>query len=191
MLPSGPLREPFGRTLGRAHALVAVAPFADGAGAPLGAPPSEAALRGALALPPHVPLLRAALRPAEAARAALAGRRVVAFAGTARPRRFFATLEALGCQLPHVCALPDHAPLPPPLLRRLRAAAQDHGALLATTAKDAARLSAAEREGLRLHVLPMELHWQPEAEERLDVLLEPLLARAASTVAREPSRDEG
>ena len=176
MLPSGPLREPFGRTLGRAHALVAVAPFADGAGAPLGAPPSEAALRGALALPPHVPLLRAALRPAEAARAALAGRRVVAFAGTARPRRFFATLEALGCQLPHVCALPDHAPLPPALLTRLRAAAERAGAVLATTEKDAARLPAAERDGVA--VLPLELRWADDADDALEALLGPLVRRA-------------
>ena len=47
-----------------------------------------------------------------------------------------------------MCALPDHAPLPPPLLARLHRCAEAHGALLATTAKDAARLSAAERDGL-------------------------------------------
>ena len=124
-----------------------------------------------------MPLLRAVMRPAEHATARLAGRRVVAFAGTARPHRFFDTLTALGCELPEVCALPDHAPLPPPLLERLRRRAKAHGALLATTAKDAARLSAAERDGLGLHVLPMELHWLPEAEELLDRLLAPLLAR--------------
>ena len=128
---------------------------------------------------PHIPLLRAAMRPVDHAAARLAGRRVVAFTGTARPHRFFDTLRALGCELPEVCALPDHAPLPPPLLERLRRSAEAHGALLATTAKDAARLSVAERDGLGLHVLPMELHWLPEAEEQLDRLLAPLLGRIA------------
>ena len=123
------------------------------------------------------------MRPVDDAAARLAGRRVVAFTGTARPHRFFDTLRALGCELPEVCALPDHAPLPPPLLERLRRSAEAHGALLATTAKDAARLSAAERDGLGLHVLPMELHWLPEAEERLDRLLAPLLGRIAACSA--------
>ena len=132
---------------------------------------------------PHIPLLRAAMRPVDDAAARLAGRRVVAFTGTARPHRFFDTLRALGCELPEVCALPDHAPLPPLLLERLRRSAEAHGALLATTAKDAARLSAAERDGLGLHVLPMELHWLPEAEERLDRLLAPLLGRIAACSA--------
>ena len=88
--------------------------------------------------------VRVSVQPA----ARLARRRVVGFTGTARPHRFFDTLRALGCELPEVCALPDHAPLPPPLLERLRRRAEAHGALLATTAKDAARLSAAERDGL-------------------------------------------
>ena len=34
-----------------------------------------------------------------------------------------------------------------------------------------------------LHVLPMELHWLPEAEERLDRLLSPLLGRIAACSA--------
>ena len=45
---------------------------------------------------------------------------------------------------------------------------------------------AAERDGLGLHVLPrlpMELHWLPEAEERLDRLLSPLLGRIAACSA--------
>ena len=53
VLPAGPLREPFVRTLGRSDAVCAVAPYADGTGARVAAPPSEAALRDVLGLPPH------------------------------------------------------------------------------------------------------------------------------------------
>ena len=53
VLPAGPLREPFARTLGRSDAVCAVAPYADGTGARVAAPPSEAALRDVLGLPPH------------------------------------------------------------------------------------------------------------------------------------------
>ena len=53
VLPAGPLREPFARTLGRSDALCAVTPYADGTGARVAAPPSEAALRDVLGLPPH------------------------------------------------------------------------------------------------------------------------------------------
>ena len=179
VLPAGPLREPFERTLARSHALVAVTPFANDASGAVAAPPCEAALRATLALPPDVPLLRASLRPAAGAAERLAGRRVVAFTGTARPQRFFRTLRALGCSVAEEVALPDHAPLPPPLLRELHERAAARGALLATTSKDAARLNAAERDGV--HVLPMELRWEAEAEAALHRLIEPLLGRASAS----------
>jgi hypothetical protein len=73
----------------------------------------------------------------------------------------------------------------------LRRSAEAHGALLATTAKDAARLSPAERDGLGLHVLPMELHWLPEAEERLDRLLAPLLAACSGPQACTKAKEHG
>ena len=178
VLPAGPLREPFDRTLARSHALVAVTPFANDPNGAVAAPPCEAALRASLALPPNVPLLRASLHPAAGAAEELAGRRVVAFTGTARPHRFFRTLRALGCSIAEEVALPDHAPLPPPLLRELRERAAARSALLATTSKDAARLGATERDGV--HVLPMELRWEPEAEAALNRLIEPLLGHAGA-----------
>ena len=91
------------------------------------------------------------------------------FAGTAHPERFFAALRAAGCEVAEPCALPDHAPLPPALLARLRAAAERAGAVLATTEKDAARLPAAERDGVA--VLPLELRWADDADDALEALL--------------------
>ena len=104
------------------------------------------------------------------------GKRVLPFAGTAHPERFFAALRAAGCEVAEPCALPDHAPLPPALLARLRAAAERAGAVLATTEKDAARLPAAERDGVA--VLPLELRWADDADDALEALLGPLVRRA-------------
>ena len=70
----------------------------------------------------------------------------------------------------------DHAPLPSALLARLRAAAERAGAALATTEKDAARLPAAERDGVA--VLPLELTWADGADDALEALLGPLVRRA-------------
>jgi tetraacyldisaccharide 4'-kinase len=132
---------------------------------------SAAELRGELRIPPELPIIRASFVPEPNAAAALAGHRVLPFSGTARPHRFFDTLRAIGCDLTDECALPDHAPLSTALLGRLRTTAAARNALLVTTAKDAARLSASECDGV--HVLPMQLHWLPGDAEQIDRLLDP------------------
>ena len=136
--------------------------------------PSEAELRARLALPESLPLLRARFKPDPAAAARLVRQRVVAFSGMARPQRFFDTLCTLGCAF--ACApyaLPDHAPIDASMLDALRREARRHGALLTTTSKDAARLTAEQREGVC--VLPMTLQWLDGAEQVLDALTAPLM----------------
>src|SRR6185436_5501563 len=91
-----------------------------------------------------------------------AGRRFVAFAGIGRPRKFFASLRALGAAVVFERGFADHHPFLPDELESLAATARREGAELATTAKDAMRLCgvAARREdglmqlgGVPLHVL--------------------------------------
>lgn len=178
VLPAGPLREPFGRTLGRSDAVVTVSPppaRSVGTAAARGA--SDAALRLQLGLPSHLPLLRASLEPEAAAADAIAGRRVLAFSGTARPRRFFDTLRGLGCTFAAPPRpLPDHAPLGAALLHELRAEADAADAVLVTTSKDAARLPAEQLTGVR--VLPVRLSWREGDGEALDRMLGQLLGLA-------------
>ena len=179
VLPAGPLREPFGRALARSDAVVCVRQPAGGGAR------TDAELRAALRLPPATPLLRAALEPDKAAAAALAGERVVAFSGTARPERFFDTLRGLGCVMARApTPLPDHAPLGAELLARLRGQAAEEGALLATTCKDAARLPAAERAVV--HTLPVRLRWLGGAAAILDALIDAALEAGRAAAGENP-----
>jgi tetraacyldisaccharide 4'-kinase len=118
------------------------------------------------------PLLRARLEAQSGER--FRGQRIVAFAGIARPRKFFATLRAAGAEIVAAHGFGDHARFDPRILARLAAEAQARGAQLVTTEKDAARLPAAFRP--KVLVLPVRLElddWAP-----LDAAFERLLPPA-------------
>ena len=155
VLPAGPLREPVGRGLSRAGAVVV-----------LGEGDAPAGLEGC-----GVPVLRAALRPGPDA-AALAGRPVVAFAGIGRPEKFFQTLVALGADLRATFAFADHHPYRAGDLAPALAAAQQEGASIVTTEKDAVRLPRGVAE--RVATLAISVCWQDMSA--LDGLLSRLMA---------------
>jgi tetraacyldisaccharide 4'-kinase len=122
------------------------------------------------ALPPGLPILRARLMPGPEA-AALAGRRVFAFAGIARPEKFFTSLREVGAVLAGSESFPDHHAFAPRTMARLLARAARLGAVPVTTAKDAVRLSPEVRAEVR--VLGVRLAWEEPAA------LAALLARLA------------
>jgi tetraacyldisaccharide 4'-kinase len=96
---------------------------------------------------------------------AIAGRLVHAFAGIARPGKFFTSLTAAGAVLARQTGFPDHHPYRRPALEALIRDADRAGALLVTTPKDAVRLP----PDLRPHVttIGVTLAWdQPEAIDR-------------------------
>ena len=191
VVPSGPLREPIARTAARSDAVLLVEPAAvaaagrkstadeiedDSSGA---AAEADERLRETLALPASMVILRSALEPSPTVAAALAGRRVLAFSGTARPQRFFDTLRALGCEFPsHPLSLADHAPLSAALLEKLREQAASHGAQLVTTSKDAARLAPSQLEGVS--VLPVALRLRAGSAEWLDRAIDEALIACES-----------
>jgi len=152
VIPAGPLREPRAAGLARADAVVLMEP--DGAGV-------------ASLLPPGMPVLRATLAPTDAD--TLRGRTVFAFAGIARPEKFFATLESIGCRMAARRAFPDHHPFSDAEIATLLADAARAGAVPVTTEKDAIRLPRALRD--RVATLPVALRWADEAA------VETLLAR--------------
>jgi tetraacyldisaccharide 4'-kinase len=150
VLPAGPLREPIAAAAARVQAAVLIG--ADRSGA-LGR------------LPPGLQVLRAELVQ-DAAIAALAGRKVLAFAGIARPDKFFAPLRAAGAVVEEARAFPDHHAFSARELGRLARDAERMGAILVSTPKDAVRLPADFRA--RVTVIGVGLRWRdPAAIETL------------------------
>ncbi|MEZ5958196.1 MAG: tetraacyldisaccharide 4'-kinase [Hyphomonadaceae bacterium] len=119
------------------------------------------------------PVLQASVSPIGGA----PGGPLVAFAGLARPEKFFDTLEAVGADLAETVPYPDHHPFSKDDLAWLTQLAAERGAKLITTEKDAARLSPEWRE--RMAVLPVAARFADEAA--LDALLAPILSRITAT----------
>jgi tetraacyldisaccharide 4'-kinase len=148
VIPAGPLREPVAVAAARCGAAVLIGDDAAGA------------LR---MLPTGLPVLRARLEPGARARA-LAGQRVLAFAGIGRPEKFFATLRTAGAELAETESFGDHHPYAEAELCRIADRAEALGVIAVTTPKDAARLPPAWRA--RFAVGDVALLWDdPQALE--------------------------
>ena len=151
VFPAGPLREPLADGLARADGFVLVG---DGAAPSWLEGRAVARARLApLAPPPPGPL--------------------VAFAGIARPDKFFDTLRAEGGELAECIPYPDHHPFSDRELTWLARLADERGARLITTEKDWVRLGHAWRA--RIRTLPVRAAFEDEAA--FDALL--ALIRAA------------
>jgi tetraacyldisaccharide 4'-kinase len=148
VLPAGPLREPVAAGAARCQAAVLIGPDSTGVAA---------------VLPP--PVLRAELRPGPEV-ADYVGRRVLAFAGIARPEKFFTMLTEAGAVVAGTLPFPDHHAFSGADLDRVLAAARRAGAAPVTTPKDAVRIPTAYRD--RVGVVGVSLGWDdPTALEAL------------------------
>jgi len=149
VFPAGPLRAPLDAQLARADAVILVGAVGEGAAA-----------TGAVAEARKLPLFYARLEPDREAIAALAGRRVLAFAGIGDPEKVFATLRAAGIAVAATRSFADHHRYTTADARDLCRQAEGEGLTLVTTEKDAARLQGeaalAELAG-RVRVLPVGL----------------------------------
>jgi tetraacyldisaccharide 4'-kinase len=166
--PAGPLRAPPERQAPYVSAEVVIGER--------GSPPR--------AHGPAKPLFRARLEADAIVAAGLIGRPALAFAGIARPEKFFATLEAIGATVAGRRAFPDHYVYSARDIAELAAVANRRGLTLVTTEKDYVRLAAGQRAGVR--ALPVTLRF--DAPERVAASLREALAsfRARN---RPPSAD--
>ncbi len=153
VIPAGPLREPAFAAAARCQAAIIIGPDAHNVAATL-----------------PIPVLHARLRTPDE----VAGLRLYAFAGIGRPAKFFAGLAEAGAELAGTRAFPDHHRFSTRDIESVLAEASRRGAEAATTPKDAARLTPAQRA--RLRVVGVTLEWADPAA------LEALLA----TVLRQP-----
>ena len=136
VMPAGPLRETLKSCLERADALVIMGKASE-------------RTRGQIENWKG-PLFQASLEPDRSA--PLAGP-YIAFAGIARPEKFFATLDRLGVRLVERMAFADHHNFSLSEIERLMDRARSRGAKLITTAKDAVRLL--PRQRAEIEVLPV------------------------------------
>ncbi|HEY3679320.1 MAG TPA: tetraacyldisaccharide 4'-kinase [Bradyrhizobium sp.] len=132
VFPAGPLRAPLMPQIERTDALVVI-----GSGTAAANVAASVAARGK-------PVLSAQLQPVGASIAALAGRRVLAFAGIGDPNRFFRTLRGAGIEVVREQAFADHHPFTTAEIEALTAEASRDGLTLVTTEKDLGRLRSGE-----------------------------------------------
>jgi tetraacyldisaccharide 4'-kinase len=144
-VPAGPLRAPLAAQLPVVRALIVIGG-------------EEATLGRIAAFAPGKPLIRASLEPDALAAAPLIGREVVAFAGIARPEKFYATLRRVGAQIVMTRDFADHHQYTPREIEALIDEAGRRGALLATTEKDRVRLTA--RQTRAVVALPVSLRFE-------------------------------
>ncbi|NBC33586.1 MAG: tetraacyldisaccharide 4'-kinase [Alphaproteobacteria bacterium] len=171
VIPAGPLRERIADGMARADAVVLM-------GTDLtGVRPRLAALAAQRHDPP---ILEARLEPQDTA-ARFRNASVVAFAGIARPQKFFTTLESLGARLVARYAFGDHHRYDADELMQMAELADAADAVLVTTAKDYARLPEEARP--MVQVLAVRAVWTDPAglDRLLDRLPAPL--RAAGPAA--------
>jgi tetraacyldisaccharide 4'-kinase len=150
ILPAGPLREPPARALARADAVLLIGRDHHGIAA---------------GLPPALPLLQAEL--VLALPPALAGQKLLAFAGIGRPEKFFAALASAGAAVAEQVAFADHHPYSAVEIAALIERARRLGAIPVTTAKDLVRVPPGFRAAIT--AVPVALAWQ--APDRIDALL--------------------
>jgi tetraacyldisaccharide 4'-kinase len=87
---------------------------------------------------------------------------IVAFAGIARPERFYGDLQASGWSVAARMTFPDHHPYQQRDVDRVVAAARHAGTTMAlTTEKDAVRLSGLDFGGLTVGVIPLTASIEP------------------------------
>jgi len=147
VLPAGPLREPVEAGAARCQAAVLIGPDATGIAVPL------PILRADLVQGPEIEALR--------------GQRVLAFAGIARPEKFFQPLEAAGAEVVDKVPFPDHHFYTRRELEGLLDRARALDAVPVTTPKDAVRLPPDIRAQVR--VVGVSVAWADGAA--LDTLL--------------------
>lgn len=164
IFPAGPLRAPMAIQLNKADAIIRVG-TGDGSGADV--------VRAAATL--GLPILSARLEPVK--KRGYKSKKYLAFAGIARPEKFFRTLEEAGGRIVERKAYPDHDPLSDNQCRYLSIRSRDQKLTPITTEKDAVRLQGRIGPAAELladtQIFPVRM--KLEEEGRLSVLIDPLL----------------
>jgi tetraacyldisaccharide 4'-kinase len=162
VFPAGPLRASLQTQINRASAALFVGPI----GASAQGVMVSAKARG-------LPVFTARLAPDASVAAKLSGRKVLAFAGIAHPKKFFATLEACGIAIGNVRSFADHHSFTARDAAELLDVAVRENLVLMTTEKDMARMrgdSALSQLAQATTVLPVTMSFDDDDAIRRDVI---------------------
>ena len=167
--PAGPLRAPAREQIVKADCLVLVG---EGEAA-------EEAVH--LASRKGLPVLHAHLRPQP--EDDLKGRKLFAFAGIGRPKKFFATLKELGYEVKRTAEFADHYQYSEKDVRSLLTEAEEAGLQLVTTSKDMARLETSNGElfhWITSSTVVLEVRMEIDDEDRLVALIKEKIRKLRS-----------
>jgi tetraacyldisaccharide 4'-kinase len=162
VFPAGPLRESARSAMARADAVILVSHGP--------APDRPGPWRRHL--PDNAPVLEAEILP----KGTGPNSPVYAFAGIARPEKFFESLLRWGAEIKATRSFPDHHPYTTADLNALRDASRRHNSLLITTEKDLVRLPPEMRK--------LVFAWPVVARFKDPVALDALLERAVERAAK-------
>jgi tetraacyldisaccharide 4'-kinase len=161
VIPAGPLRAPLETQMAHAQAVIFVGP------------PTNLTTVAERARRYNAAIFHGRLEPDRQTVAALAGRKVLAFAGIGDPEKFFVTLTQAGITIGERATFPDHHPYTAAEAQSLIARADAANLVLITTEKDLARLNGDARLSAlaaRANALPVRLVIE-EAEAFRDLIL--------------------
>ena len=151
IVPAGPLRETLAEAASKADAMIVIG-----------------ADRYNLTTQVNIPVIRARIE-ADLPMGFPREGRFVAFSGIARPEKFFATARGLGLDLAATRDYADHHLFSDSDIDDLRLIAEEQGARLLTTEKDAVRLPLPFRS--EVIVLPVKLVFEGQGEKMLVELI--------------------
>ncbi len=140
ILPAGPLREPLHEAIAKSDGFLII---------------GEDTTHITSCLPKDRPIFYAAIQPDIEVAKQLQGQRVFAFAGIARPQKFYDTLTQLGASIVGTKDFSDHQFYVLADLQALQQEASKQKAILVTTEKDSVRIP--ESFHTLVHTLPVTL----------------------------------
>lgn len=155
VVPAGPLRAPLAPMLGHAHAVLMVGADETGAAHALD----------------KLPVFFGALAVDAGVSARISGKRIIAYCGIGRPKKFHDSLRASGAIIIRTHDFGDHHFFSADEASKLLAEARSEGAQLMTTEKDMARMHGDEALAQASIALPVALDMDPALLEMIYLAL--------------------
>ena len=156
IIPSGPMREKFSKALKKSHLAIII-------------DPDIRNIKGLI--DDQIPVLDANLKIEDKYLNNFVNKKVIAFCGIGYPKKFYKTLEKIGCELTYTKSFPDHYVYSKKDIKNLLKKSQELDSLLITTEKDHIKLM--EDYKNRIYFFPISIEFNDY--KTLDNFLLPII----------------